>query len=230
MAPHEENVVKKSVVSCVLAVVLSLSPPVAVSAAETPAKPVSHNWPGWRGDGSGVSDETQLPLHWDEVNNIAWRIPLPGEGNSSPIVWNDRVYLTAAVDSWKTRLVICVDANDGQVLWQREIEPGEQTKDVSQEWLCRPDAGHRRQTCVCLLRPARPRLPGHRGKHRLDTPARGSPIDVQRPLPRPSSIMTPSLSAAITVARVSLPPSMPPTERCAGGPCVRRVSISRPLC
>ena len=61
----------------------------AIAAAE--------NWPGWRKDGSGVSRETGLPNTWSETDNVRWKTPIPGKGNSSPIVWNDRVFLTTSV-------------------------------------------------------------------------------------------------------------------------------------
>src|SRR5207302_32593 len=55
------------------------------------------NWPGWRGDGSGVSRETSLPHTWSSTENVRWVAPIPGDGLSSPIVWGDRVFLTTAV-------------------------------------------------------------------------------------------------------------------------------------
>ena len=54
------------------------------------------NWPGWRGDGSGVSQEVGLPLEWSDDQGIVWKAPILGEGHSSPIVWGDRVFITAA--------------------------------------------------------------------------------------------------------------------------------------
>ena len=54
------------------------------------------NWPQWRGPSlSGVSNETGLPLEWGEGRNVRWRAPLEGAGVSSPVVWGDRVYVTA---------------------------------------------------------------------------------------------------------------------------------------
>src|ERR1051325_3496254 len=57
------------------------------------------NWPGWRGPGSqGVSSEKNLPTEWGATKNIAWKTPLPGRGHSSPVVWENRIFLTAAID------------------------------------------------------------------------------------------------------------------------------------
>jgi len=75
------------------------------------------NWPNWRGPASdGSTDESSLPLSWDRTNHVLWRVPLPEPGNSSPIVWGDRVFLTQAVGHRRT--VWCVDRNTGAVRWQ----------------------------------------------------------------------------------------------------------------
>ncbi|MAE63725.1 MAG: hypothetical protein CMJ18_05590 [Phycisphaeraceae bacterium] len=84
-------------------------------------------WPGWRGDGSGSSPATSAPLHWGADHGVAWRTRIAGEGNSSPIIWDDRIFLTASVEDGLTRLVICLDAESGDVLWQTKV-PGARTK------------------------------------------------------------------------------------------------------
>lgn len=96
----------------VMALLLGLSPSVSGSA----------NWPGWRGDGSGVSDEKNLPLKWDAQTNVAWKTPLPGEGNSSPVVWGDRVWVTTSTQAGQKRSVVCLSATDGKILWQQEYD------------------------------------------------------------------------------------------------------------
>jgi outer membrane protein assembly factor BamB len=58
------------------------------------------NWPQFRGPRSGVAaDDPALPDSWSAVQNIAWKIELPGRGWSSPVVWGDHVFVTAAVDT-----------------------------------------------------------------------------------------------------------------------------------
>ncbi len=62
----------------------------AVLPQSTPA-----NWPQWRGPaGSAVSSESGLPLEWSRTENVRWRARLPGRGTSTPIVWEERVFLT----------------------------------------------------------------------------------------------------------------------------------------
>lgn len=89
--------------------------------AEPP--PASGDWPAWRGDGSGVADAKQLPLVWSDTENVLWRTGLPGEGNSSPVVCANRVFLTASLDEGAKRLALCLDAESGKILWQTELLP-----------------------------------------------------------------------------------------------------------
>ena len=59
----------------------------------------AENWPQWRGPGGqGVSSEEELPVTWGPDENIAWRVPLPGGGHSSPVVWEGRIFLTAVIE------------------------------------------------------------------------------------------------------------------------------------
>jgi outer membrane protein assembly factor BamB len=66
-----------------------------VAASGTPI--CAADWPGWRGDGSGVArDEVDLPLNWGPDQNILWKTPIVGKGLSSPVVWGDNVFVTTA--------------------------------------------------------------------------------------------------------------------------------------
>lgn len=96
----------------------------------------SDDWPAWRGaDGQGRSGETKLPLRWEPKENVRWRIPLPDAGNSTPVVWGDRIFLTQASDktTWppkdtgggpasaETRSLYCFARADGKTLWQAKV-------------------------------------------------------------------------------------------------------------
>jgi outer membrane protein assembly factor BamB len=85
-------------------------------AARSPAD----NWPGWRGDGSGEAAAKAPPLKWSRTENVRWKASLPGPGNSSPVVWGRRVFLTQAVEKGKRRALLCFDRADGKLLWKRE--------------------------------------------------------------------------------------------------------------
>ncbi|MED5401860.1 MAG: PQQ-binding-like beta-propeller repeat protein [Planctomycetota bacterium] len=80
------------------------------------------NWPAWRGtDGTGRSSERNLPVSWSPTDNVTWKTSLPGEGNSTPITWDDRVFLTCPVEGGKVRRLICLDRNNGKVLWKHDV-------------------------------------------------------------------------------------------------------------
>ena len=60
------------------------------------------NWPSFRGpNASGIADGQAPPIRWNAATqqNVAWKMPIPGLGHSSPVVWNDRVFLTGAISS-----------------------------------------------------------------------------------------------------------------------------------
>src|SRR5688572_17101923 len=80
----------------------------------------AEDWPQFRGPtGQGISTATNVPVEWDNSRNIAWKTEIPGLGWSSPVLVDGRVYLTTATgkDSNPSLRAICVDANDGKVLW-----------------------------------------------------------------------------------------------------------------
>ncbi|MDP7052039.1 MAG: PQQ-binding-like beta-propeller repeat protein, partial [Verrucomicrobiota bacterium] len=83
----------------------------------------AENWPMWRGaKGSGVTTEKNLSLKWSATENIAWKIDLPQRGNSTPIVWGNRIFLTQPIEKENRRTLMCLDRHDGRVLWQRGIK------------------------------------------------------------------------------------------------------------
>jgi outer membrane protein assembly factor BamB len=83
---------------------------------------MADNWPAWRGPQvSGVTAEKNLPLTWSETENVRWRVDLPGPGNSSPIVWGDRVFVSQSVESENRRTLMCFDRADGKLLWQKGV-------------------------------------------------------------------------------------------------------------
>jgi len=95
--------------------------------ATTPSRDIRSDsqWPGWRGpDGAGHSDETGLPVAWD-AKNVVWTTQLKGRGQSSPIAWQDRIFLTTATERGARREVVCIDRKNGHVLWERVAWTGE---------------------------------------------------------------------------------------------------------
>lgn len=96
--------------SIIAAVVLGVSCVRSTSAGGT--------WERFRGpEGHGVVEAPEAPVKLDETK-ARWRVRLPGPGHSSPVVWNDRIFLTCSNDEKKERTVLCLDVQNGNVLWQ----------------------------------------------------------------------------------------------------------------
>jgi len=94
----------------------------------------AQNWPQWRGPlatGSALSGNP--PIEWSEQKNIKWKTKLLGEGQSTPAIWEDNIFITTAASSESGNvsrgivratkpvkfLVIAVDCNTGKIKWQR---------------------------------------------------------------------------------------------------------------
>ena len=99
----------------------------------------AENWPSWRGPtGNGISTETDLPIEWSRQNNVRWRAELPEPGNSTPIVWGDRVFITQQMDGGKRRTVLCLDRVTGQQLWQSGVDAVEMEPTYETNPYCAP--------------------------------------------------------------------------------------------
>ncbi|MDR1963001.1 MAG: PQQ-binding-like beta-propeller repeat protein [Planctomycetaceae bacterium] len=80
------------------------------------------NWSRFRGpNGQGVSAASDLPLQWSAEENIAWKTEIPGEGWSSPVIWNDHIFLTSAAEEGKNCHVIAVSRKTGKILWDKMV-------------------------------------------------------------------------------------------------------------
>lgn len=80
-------------------------------------------WTAFRGTGDGRARATSLPTTWSSDSNIAWAVRLPSTGQSSPVVWNDRAFLTATSGDSKDVLhAFCYRTSDGRQLWQRDLK------------------------------------------------------------------------------------------------------------
>jgi outer membrane protein assembly factor BamB len=103
----------------------------------SPALVRAENWPQFRGPtGQGLSAERGLPVTWGGKNqeNVLWAAPLKGNGTSSPIVWEDRVFVCTATwppdvkdhkSTFPEQHVQCYRTSDGQLLWDVEVSHGD---------------------------------------------------------------------------------------------------------
>jgi outer membrane protein assembly factor BamB len=103
------------------------------------------NWPQFRGPAASGVSAKPLPTKWDAKSNIVWSLEIPGRGWSSPVVWGDKIFLTAVINDktppprpglyiqdligkippgehvWK---VYCIDFNTGKPLWDKVVHQG----------------------------------------------------------------------------------------------------------
>jgi alpha-galactosidase len=109
------------------------------------------NWPQWRGPNwNGVSLSANPPIQWSESENLKWKVPIPGRGHGTPIVWGDSIFLQTAIPleknlpvpdvipagtpnievrpeesvvSWKAQqfVLLCLNRSTGEIRWQRTV-------------------------------------------------------------------------------------------------------------
>ncbi|MDA0281983.1 MAG: PQQ-binding-like beta-propeller repeat protein [Planctomycetota bacterium] len=99
------------------------------------SNPVSaENWSRFRGDnGTGVSDQKGIPTSWS-AGNYKWNIELPGVGHAAPIVWGDKLFVTAASERGLVRRLLCLDPATGKENWQVEIAMSDSHKHSKSSW------------------------------------------------------------------------------------------------
>jgi outer membrane protein assembly factor BamB len=114
--------------------------------SQVPRADAEDNWPQFRGAHGAVAKGSKLPETWDTTRNVAWKTDIPGWGWSSPIVWGDKIFLTAVVSDQKTKpprkglyiadvvgkippgnhqyLVLCLDWKTGKIIWEKTAHKG----------------------------------------------------------------------------------------------------------
>jgi outer membrane protein assembly factor BamB len=79
-------------------------------------------WTRWRGpSGQGTVAGTNYVDTWSATTNVKWKVSVPGRGHSSPIVWNDRIFLTTARDYGAKVSMLAFRRNDGALLWETSV-------------------------------------------------------------------------------------------------------------
>ncbi len=108
------------------------------------AQEIAANFPSFRGPGGfGMAWQKNIPTSWNGKSgkNIKWKTEIPLPGYNSPIIWNDRIYLSGA--SATKREIYCFDLNSGTMIWRKIAEkipgsPGQEPKVISETGFCAP--------------------------------------------------------------------------------------------
>jgi outer membrane protein assembly factor BamB len=80
------------------------------------------DWPQFRGpDGQGHAAPDKLPIKWSETENVVWKVPVPGQGWSSPVILGNQIWMTAADEKGRTLSALCFDKQTGEQLHQIEV-------------------------------------------------------------------------------------------------------------
>jgi outer membrane protein assembly factor BamB len=148
----------KKTVLIISAIVIALT---SWSFAQSIPTDYEKNWPQWRGPfATGISPNGNPPINWSETKNVKWKIKIPGKGHSTPIIWNDQLFLTTAIatekqiqveeapkatkgrrrgprgvgtDKVHQFAVISINPNDGKIQWQtivKEEHPSDKTHNL----------------------------------------------------------------------------------------------------
>src|ERR1039457_4848540 len=85
-----------------LPVLLGLASSLAFAATTAAAPALNENWPQWRGPlQNGVAPSANPPTTWSETNNVKWKGKIPGSGQATPIIWEDRMFIQSAIPTGK---------------------------------------------------------------------------------------------------------------------------------
>jgi outer membrane protein assembly factor BamB len=92
------------------------------------AAAMAAEWPRFRGpNGTGVAADATIPVQFKEGDGILWKVPVPGKGNSSPVVSRGKLFVQSASEDGRERMLLCLEATTGKTLWSRTA-PGTTAK------------------------------------------------------------------------------------------------------
>ena len=117
---------------------------VSLDSTGTNKRNASRNWPQWRGPfGTGVAPHANPPVEWSEQKNVRWKLELPGKGHSTPVIWDDRLFLTTTVEFGDAQspssgqrpgahdnvvavnrqrfVVLAINRRNGQIIWRKTV-------------------------------------------------------------------------------------------------------------
>src|SRR5664279_1781757 len=80
------------------------------------------NWTQFRGTNlNGISNDTNVPVSWNDSVNVAWKAKLNGKGWSSPVIFGDQIWLTTATEDGKKMFTVCTSLKSGKELFNIKL-------------------------------------------------------------------------------------------------------------
>ncbi|RCS40774.1 pyrrolo-quinoline quinone [Bremerella cremea] len=115
---HDKSTLPSTTGALIAWVLLTLGVLATSVYADEPPRSATPCWPEFLGRNATPLDPASLPLTWSPTENIAWQTKLDGGGQSSPVIWGDKVFVTSIAGSMKNEcLVTCLSLTDGSILW-----------------------------------------------------------------------------------------------------------------
>src|SRR5258706_8690358 len=85
----------------------------------------AENWPQWRGPTfSGATSEKNLPASFSKTENVAWSVDLPGPSAATPVIWDDKVFVSSTDRTAQKLVALCFGRQDGKLLWKEVVADG----------------------------------------------------------------------------------------------------------
>lgn len=108
--------------------ILALLTLATVVGGERPAVDDTH-WPGFLYNEVSMESADAIPTEWSPEENVAWKAELIGYGQSTPVVWNDRIFVTSVLGDMKDEnVVMCLNLNDGKLIWDHRLESSDKVE------------------------------------------------------------------------------------------------------
>jgi outer membrane protein assembly factor BamB len=80
------------------------------------------NWPSFRGPtNDGISDAKELPVEWSESKNIQWKTAIHDQGWSTPVIWENQIWVTTATEDGHNLYAVCVDFKSGKIIHDKLV-------------------------------------------------------------------------------------------------------------
>jgi outer membrane protein assembly factor BamB len=125
-----------------------------------PAFSQDKNWTHFRGSNlNGISATSGIPLKWDE-SSIRWKAEIHGKGHSSPVVYDNQVWITTGTPDGKELYAVCTDIETGKIIYDIKLFTAEKVEgEALDKYICKSDTMHRKGPCLRTFRQSRDSLP-----------------------------------------------------------------------